>query len=358
MNSVSVSVVSMDTDQVLQLLPEALVLISVAINIVFVACMVRRYTCAAQDEARIKLERKEHLSDTLASTEPKQQKMTSHHPCVVEFLQQLSSKCMPAASRLLLDMRRIGMCPTPSFYRSLLQHMSRLGAPRALFDRLVADMEEQNCPKDSQMECYRIQYLARTDGAQVALDEFKKFLENGFQPNLRTFECLMVACLKEKMQEPLKELFDNMEDLSLIPTPVVYSSLITSYGQTGAISCSLAALEQMKEEFANDPKSLQMGYVSALHALARNHRMSKTASLFDEFIDQGLQLDARLVGILLVAAVQTESAAFAKKLIKQAKKAQVKDLVTTAERLLRPFERRPGSETVLAIVWAVLRESS
>lgn len=354
MSSQSSPVLLMEPDMVLHFLPETLVLVSFMINLVFVACMAKGYASYTQIEAQIKLKKQDYESDAQALTETPQQKTKKHDPCVVEFLQQLSSKCMPAASRLVFDMRKVGLCPTPSFYRSLLQHMSRLGAPRELFDRLVCDMEEQNCPKDSQMECYRIQYLARTDGAQVAFDAFKKFLEVGFQPNLRTFECLMVACLKENMHEPLKQLFDNMEDLSLLPTPVVYSSLISSYGQTGAINCSLAALEQMKEEFAHDSKSLGMGYVSALHALARNHRMSKAASLFDEFIDRDLQLDAKLVGILLLAAVQTESTTFAKTVIEQAKKKQVKDLIEVVKRLLHPFERRPGSETVLEVIWTVL----
>lgn len=357
MNSVSQPALSMEPDQLLHFLPEALVLISFAINLVFAACMAKRFAYELQDETQCVGKHKCCESDPQALEKPKQLKVVNHSPCVVELLHQLSSKCIPAASRLVLDMRKIGLCPTPSFYRSLLQHMSRLGAPRELFDRLVGDMEEQNCPKDSQVECYRIQYLARADGAQVALEAFRKFLTAGFQPNLRTFECLMVACLKENMHESLKQLFDDLEDLSLLPTPVVYSSLISSYGQTGAIGCSLAALEQMKEECADDPKSLRMGYVSALHALARNHRMAKAASLFDEFIERGLQLDARLVGILLVAAVQTESLPFAKMVVKQARKEQVKDLATTTKRLLGPLQNRPGSETALAHVWAVLQSA-
>lgn len=347
----------MELDRVLHFMPEALVFISFTINLVFAACMAKRLARGTRDKTDFEAEKLgtcQATCETQKLPETTKHKAVKRNPCVLEFLQQLSSKCMPAATALVLGMRKIGLRPSPRFYRSLLQHMSRLGAPRDLFDKLVRDIEEHDCCKDSQMECYRIQYLARTDSAQVALDAFKEFLAAGFQPNLRTFECLMVACLKEKMHEPLKQLFDDLEDLSLLPTPVVYSSLISSYGQTGAVGCSLAALDQMKEEFAEDPESLRLGYVSALHVLARNHRIGKVESLFDEFVDHGLRLDARLVGILLVAAVQTEAIDFAKRLVNHAKKQEVKDLVGTVERLLHPFEQRPGSAAVLTMVRGVL----
>merc|ERR1719191_1203484 len=147
MVSLSSPVLSMEPDMVLNFLPETLVLISMMINFVFMAFMAKRYASNTQNEAQIKLKKQDYESDVQALTEPRRQKTKKHDPCVVEFLQQLSSKCMPAASRLVLDMRKIGICPTPSFYRSLLQHMSRLGAPRELFDRLVCDMEEQHYPK-------------------------------------------------------------------------------------------------------------------------------------------------------------------------------------------------------------------
>lgn len=337
--------------------PQALLIVTFTANLLATLWTALRYVKAPQEVKEIFEDRPRsnvHRARPAKSASPPVVS-AGGDPFMLEFLGNLSAGCLRTAMSLVHDMRAIGgQSLNPSFYRLLLQYSARHRSPKSCFDQVVEDMLQHCCQRDSAMECYRVQYIARTGDAREANSALQELISRGFQPDLRTFERLMVCCLQTRMHNEVKTLFDDLDTHGLQPSPTMYAILISSYGQSGAVASSLAALEQMKVDFEGDMDALHLGYTSALHAAARNHCMGKVASLFGEFTEARLLMDAQLLTVLLVTAAQTDSAELAMTVISSARAAQIPDLNGLVLRLLEPLRLRPGSEAAVDAILATL----
>jgi hypothetical protein len=137
-------------------------------------------------------------------------------------------------------------------------------------------------------------------------------LGRGVTPDLCTVECLAEACLQKDRHAWVKPLIFGLSDYDIEPSALLYASLITSCGITGAVACGMVAFEQMRPHMAADPVAFQLGYCSAINMCVQNHQVDRALKLLAESRRspthrgrEGIDLDAKLLPPLLAAAVQT-----------------------------------------------------
>jgi len=296
-------------------------------------------------------------------------------PVLLEVAWLLSWGKAATALSLLKAARIVRAACGPACFRLAMQRLSSMRAPRVLFDRLVEEMCHAGQATDILTENCCVRYLCRAPGTSLdeAIGAWDSLIAVGIDPDLRTAECLAAACLRARRPQVVVDLVASVEDLGLRPTPALYASLIAAYGATGDVARGLAAFAAMRADAQADSRTkirfkevssqtsmamhLRLGFASAIHMCARNHRLEQARTLYQEAERENLRLGSKALLPLLVAAVQTtneETALWAAaRMRKEAEDEGQNDSLVTG-RVWKLLAQRPGSCALVDRVVVVL----